>query len=113
MPNPYEVYEGASEGLSMASSAAGAATGFSNPMGGVLNAQKAYHMHQYGKLVSQLGLLAHLLNSYLADFVVSLAAKERHGTSFSERGASDSAAARNGNAAGASFRHDLWSKWNH
>ncbi|KIN07008.1 hypothetical protein OIDMADRAFT_174081 [Oidiodendron maius Zn] len=48
--NPYKVYEGASEGLSMASSAAGAATGFSNPMGGVLNAQKAYHMHQYGKL---------------------------------------------------------------
>ena len=82
--NTYKVYEGASEGLSMASSAAGAATGFSNPMGGVLNAQKAYHMHEYGKIVSQLRLPAYLLSSDPADLVVTNIAEERHGTSFSE-----------------------------
>lgn len=31
----------------------GADTGFPNPMGGVQNTQMAYHLHQYGNLVSQ------------------------------------------------------------
>jgi hypothetical protein len=53
MPNPYDAHEKASEGAGMAGAAAGANTGFPNPMGGVQNAQKAYHMHQYGKIVSQ------------------------------------------------------------
>jgi hypothetical protein len=53
MPNPYETYEKASEGAGMAGAAAGANGGFPNPMGGIQNAQKAYHMHQYGKIVSQ------------------------------------------------------------
>lgn len=52
MPNPYKTYEKASEGAGLAGAAAGASGGFPNPMGGVQNAQKAYHMHQYGKIVS-------------------------------------------------------------
>ena len=52
MPNPYKTYEKGSEGAGIAGAAAGASGGFPNPMGGVQNAQKAYHMHQYGKIVS-------------------------------------------------------------
>ncbi|CAI7640761.1 unnamed protein product [Penicillium bialowiezense] len=53
MPNPYKTYEKASEGAGLAGAAAGASGGFPNPMGGVQNAQKAYHMHQYGKIQSK------------------------------------------------------------
>lgn len=51
MPNPYKTHEKASEGVGIAGAAAGASGGFPNPMGGVQNAQKAYHMHQYGNIV--------------------------------------------------------------
>jgi len=53
MPNPYDTYEKASQGTGIAGAAAGANGGIPNPMGGVQNAQMAYHMHQYGKIVSQ------------------------------------------------------------
>ena len=53
MPNPYKTYEKASEGVGIAGAAAGASGGFPNPMGGVQNAQLAYHTHQYGKIVSE------------------------------------------------------------
>lgn len=49
--SPYKNYSGASEGVGIAGSAANAATPFPNPMGGVQNAQQAYHLHQYGKIV--------------------------------------------------------------
>ena len=55
MPNPYDTYEKASQGTGIAGAAAGANGGIPNPMGGVQNAQMAYHMHQYGKIVSQPG----------------------------------------------------------
>ncbi|KAJ5675316.1 uncharacterized protein N7477_005250 [Penicillium maclennaniae] len=52
MPDPYKTYEMASEGIGFACAAAGASAGVANPMGVVQNAQQAYHMHQYGKIVS-------------------------------------------------------------
>ncbi|KAJ5350427.1 hypothetical protein N7541_008154 [Penicillium brevicompactum] len=61
MPNPYKTYEKASEGVGIAGAAAGASGGFPNPMGGVQNAQLAYHTHQYGKIQSQ-GMKQALVN---------------------------------------------------
>ncbi|KAL8822542.1 MAG: hypothetical protein Q9191_006722 [Dirinaria sp. TL-2023a] len=48
--SPYKNYEGASQGLDIASKAAGATTAIPNPMSGIQNAQQAYHTHQYGKI---------------------------------------------------------------
>lgn len=49
--NSYKNAEGAFGGVGIAASAVGAGATFGNPAGGVINAQNAYHDHQYKKAV--------------------------------------------------------------
>lgn len=49
--NSYKNAEGAFGGVGIAASAVGAGATFGNPAGGVINAQNAYHNHQYKKAV--------------------------------------------------------------
>ena len=49
--NSYKNAEGAAGAVGIAASAVGAGATFGNPAGGVINAQNAYHDHQFKKAV--------------------------------------------------------------
>lgn len=49
--DPYKTYEGGAGVADIAAAATCAPTAFPNPMGGIQNAQAAYHNHKFMKLV--------------------------------------------------------------
>lgn len=49
--DPYKTYEGGAGVADIAAAATCASTAFPNPMGGIQNAQAAYHNHKFMKLV--------------------------------------------------------------